>query len=208
MTTEQFEDANAKRTDTADPVRQPANAAAGTLRAKDRPYSVRDDVLRLRRAAPARRPRGARRAPGRAAAQRAHDVGRRPGRAHHREHRRSPASTPRRSSEVQARVDEIAALARSCRSASTASSSRRTWWPTRPRPGPAPARRAGPSRTSCPPWRRSPSCSAWSGTWAAPASSRPRAVLEPVEIDGRTVTYATLHNPADITRRDLRSATA
>ncbi|WP_374194399.1 NAD-dependent DNA ligase LigA [Streptomyces sp. N35] len=32
----------------------------------------------------------------------------------------------------------------------------------------------------------------------------PRAELEPVEIDGSTVTYATLHNPADITRRDLR----
>lgn len=32
----------------------------------------------------------------------------------------------------------------------------------------------------------------------------PRAVLEPVEIDGSTVTFATLHNPADITRRDLR----
>ncbi|MFE9884303.1 NAD-dependent DNA ligase LigA [Streptomyces scopuliridis] len=32
----------------------------------------------------------------------------------------------------------------------------------------------------------------------------PRAVLEPVEIDGSTVTYATLHNPADITRRGLR----
>ncbi|MDQ0596702.1 DNA ligase (NAD+) [Streptomyces canus] len=32
----------------------------------------------------------------------------------------------------------------------------------------------------------------------------PRAVLQPVEIDGSTITYATLHNPADITRRDLR----
>jgi DNA ligase (NAD+) len=32
----------------------------------------------------------------------------------------------------------------------------------------------------------------------------PRGVLEPVDIDGSTVTYATLHNPADITRRDLR----
>ncbi|QIQ02146.1 NAD-dependent DNA ligase LigA [Streptomyces liangshanensis] len=32
----------------------------------------------------------------------------------------------------------------------------------------------------------------------------PRAVLEPVLIDGSTVTYATLHNPGDITRRDLR----
>jgi DNA ligase (NAD+) len=31
----------------------------------------------------------------------------------------------------------------------------------------------------------------------------PRAVLEPVMIDGATITYATLHNPADITRRGL-----
>ncbi|MFB9831337.1 NAD-dependent DNA ligase LigA [Actinoallomurus acaciae] len=31
----------------------------------------------------------------------------------------------------------------------------------------------------------------------------PRAVLEPVEIDGTTVTYATLHNAADIARRGL-----
>ncbi|MFI1368699.1 NAD-dependent DNA ligase LigA [Streptomyces griseochromogenes] len=31
----------------------------------------------------------------------------------------------------------------------------------------------------------------------------PRAVLEPVVIDGSTITYATLHNPADITRRAL-----
>ncbi|MGW2705458.1 NAD-dependent DNA ligase LigA [Streptomyces sp. NPDC001340] len=31
----------------------------------------------------------------------------------------------------------------------------------------------------------------------------PRAVLEPVVIDGSTITYATLHNPADISRRGL-----
>jgi len=31
----------------------------------------------------------------------------------------------------------------------------------------------------------------------------PRARLEPVEVDGSTVEYATLHNPADIRRRDL-----
>ncbi|MFI7535917.1 NAD-dependent DNA ligase LigA [Streptosporangium sp. NPDC049376] len=31
----------------------------------------------------------------------------------------------------------------------------------------------------------------------------PRAVLEPVELDGSIVTYATLHNPNDITRRGL-----
>ncbi|WP_433469353.1 NAD-dependent DNA ligase LigA [Spirillospora sp. CA-128828] len=32
----------------------------------------------------------------------------------------------------------------------------------------------------------------------------PRAVLEPVEVDGSTVTYATLHNAADIERRGLK----
>ncbi|WP_329520915.1 NAD-dependent DNA ligase LigA [Spirillospora sp. NBC_01491] len=32
----------------------------------------------------------------------------------------------------------------------------------------------------------------------------PRAVLEPVEVDGSVITYATLHNAADIGRRDLR----
>ncbi|MYS56358.1 NAD-dependent DNA ligase LigA, partial [Streptomyces sp. SID6013] len=32
----------------------------------------------------------------------------------------------------------------------------------------------------------------------------PRGVLEPVVIEGSTITYATLHNPADITRRGLR----
>ncbi|SEG67360.1 DNA ligase (NAD+) [Thermomonospora echinospora] len=31
----------------------------------------------------------------------------------------------------------------------------------------------------------------------------PRAVLEPVEVDGSVITYATLHNAADIARRDL-----
>jgi DNA ligase (NAD+) len=31
----------------------------------------------------------------------------------------------------------------------------------------------------------------------------PRAVLEPVDVAGTTITYATLHNPADITRRGL-----
>ncbi|GAA3938800.1 NAD-dependent DNA ligase LigA [Actinomadura viridis] len=32
----------------------------------------------------------------------------------------------------------------------------------------------------------------------------PRAVLEPVEVDGSVITYATLHNAGDIARRDLR----
>ncbi|WP_116021412.1 NAD-dependent DNA ligase LigA [Thermomonospora umbrina] len=32
----------------------------------------------------------------------------------------------------------------------------------------------------------------------------PRGVLEPVEVDGSVITYATLHNAADIARRDLR----
>jgi DNA ligase (NAD+) len=32
----------------------------------------------------------------------------------------------------------------------------------------------------------------------------PRAILEPVEVGGTVITYATLHNPADILRKDLR----
>ena len=32
----------------------------------------------------------------------------------------------------------------------------------------------------------------------------PRGVLEPVEVGGTTITYATLHNPDDILRKDLR----
>ncbi|MCD0446300.1 NAD-dependent DNA ligase LigA [Glycomyces sp. A-F 0318] len=32
----------------------------------------------------------------------------------------------------------------------------------------------------------------------------PRAILEPVSVGGTTITYATLHNPADVTRRDLK----
>ncbi|XVQ14641.1 NAD-dependent DNA ligase LigA [Spirillospora sp. CA-255316] len=32
----------------------------------------------------------------------------------------------------------------------------------------------------------------------------PRAVLEPVEVDGSVITYATLHNAGDIARRDLK----
>ncbi|MBG0818341.1 NAD-dependent DNA ligase LigA [Planomonospora sp. ID82291] len=43
-------------------------------------------------------------------------------------------------------------------------------------------------------------------TWAVGRTGiiAPRAELEPVEIDGSTITFATLHNPSDITRRDLK----
>ncbi|GAA3832153.1 NAD-dependent DNA ligase LigA [Sphaerisporangium flaviroseum] len=43
-------------------------------------------------------------------------------------------------------------------------------------------------------------------TWAVGRTGviAPRAELEPVEIDGVVVTFATLHNAADIARRDLR----
>jgi DNA ligase (NAD+) len=43
-------------------------------------------------------------------------------------------------------------------------------------------------------------------TWAVGRTGviAPRAVLEPVEIDGVVVTFASLHNPSDIARRGLR----
>ena len=62
----------------------------------------------------------------------------------------------------------------------------------------------------------------WATAWKFPATQKitvlrevqwsvgrtgviaPRAVLDPVTVAGTTITYATLHNPADITRRDLR----
>ena len=61
----------------------------------------------------------------------------------------------------------------------------------------------------------------WATAWKFPATQKitvlrevqwsvgrtgiiaPRAVLDPVTVAGTTITYATLHNPADITRRDL-----
>ncbi|WP_093797893.1 NAD-dependent DNA ligase LigA [Streptomyces sp. Wb2n-11] len=203
MTTEQFEKANAVRTEHGgEPFANPRNGAAGTLRAKDRPYTVEMTFFAygalplagsgelgeglgewphseiLRRVAAL----GVRTAAGTAV----------------------PPRTAATVEEVQARVEEIAALR-----------------PELPfgidgivvkADSAADQREAGAGS-------RAPR---WAIAYKLPAVEKvtrlvavewnvgrtgiiaPRAVLEPVEIDGSTVTYATLHNPADITRRGLR----
>ncbi len=123
MTDAQFEDACAKRqAHDGTTFANPRSASAGTLRAKDRPYvceltffgygalPLPDDdselATRLRELA----------------AQRGHGLGRRARRADHGRDRRSPASSPPPSSEVQERVErDRHRCGRSCRSASTAS---------------------------------------------------------------------------------------
>ncbi len=203
MTNEQFEQANTVRTEHGgDPFANPRNGAAGTLRAKDRPYVVEMTFFAY----------GALPLP---------ESGELTGTLAELPHSEvltyvaglgvhTAADTevaPRTvntAEEVQARIEEIAALRSSLPfgidgiviKADLA----------------ADQREAG-SGTRAP---------RWAIAYKLPAVEKvtrllgvewnvgrtgiiaPRAVLEPVEIDGSTVSYATLHNPADITRRDLR----
>ncbi|MGW3688011.1 NAD-dependent DNA ligase LigA [Streptomyces sp. NPDC005125] len=203
MTNEQFEQANTVRTEHGGaPFANPRNGAAGTLRAKDRPYTVEMTFFAY----------GALPLP---------ESGELTGTLAELPHSEvleyvaglgvhTAADTdvaPRTVTtveEVQARVEEVAALRASLPfgidgiviKADLA----------------ADQREAG-SGTRAP---------RWAIAYKLPAVEKvtrllavewnvgrtgiiaPRAVLEPVEIDGSTVSYATLHNPADITRRDLR----
>ncbi|MFE7326943.1 NAD-dependent DNA ligase LigA [Streptomyces sp. NPDC057565] len=203
MTNEQFEQANTVRTEHGgDPFANPRNGAAGTLRAKDRPYTVEMTFFAY----------GALPLP---------ESGELTGTLAELPHSEvlryvaglgvhTAAETdvaPRTVTtveQVQSRVEEIAALRASLPfgidgiviKADLA----------------ADQREAG-SGTRAP---------RWAIAYKLPAVEKvtrllgvewnvgrtgiiaPRAVLEPVEIDGSTVSYATLHNPADITRRDLR----
>ncbi|MFB9576077.1 NAD-dependent DNA ligase LigA [Streptomyces yanii] len=203
MTNEQFEQANTVRTEHGgDPFANPRNGAAGTLRAKDRPYTVEMTFFAY----------GALPLP---------ESGELTGTLADLPHSEvlryvaglgvhTAAETdvaPRTVTtveQVQSRVEEIAALRASLPfgidgiviKADLA----------------ADQREAG-SGTRAP---------RWAIAYKLPAVEKvtrllgvewnvgrtgiiaPRAVLEPVEIDGSTVSYATLHNPADITRRDLR----
>ncbi|MFF3056042.1 NAD-dependent DNA ligase LigA [Streptomyces sp. NPDC057909] len=203
MTNEQFEQANTVRTEHGGaPFANPRNGAAGTLRAKDRPYTVEMTFFAY----------GALPLP---------ESGELTGTLSELPHSEvleyvaglgvhTAADTdvaPRTVTtveEVQARVEEVAALRASLPfgidgiviKADLA----------------ADQREAG-SGTRAP---------RWAIAYKLPAVEKvtrllavewnvgrtgiiaPRAVLEPVEIDGSTVSYATLHNPADITRRDLR----
>ncbi|MGR8007207.1 NAD-dependent DNA ligase LigA [Streptomyces hypolithicus] len=205
MTAEQFERANATRTEHGgEPFANPRNGAAGTLRAKDRPYRVEMTFFAYG-ALPLPLPGSG-------------DLAERLGEWPHSEVLRYVAATgvhtaagtpvpPRTATaadDVQARVEEIAALR-----------------PELPfgidgiviKADLAADQREAGSGSRAP---------RWAIAYKLPAVEKvtrlldvewnvgrtgviaPRAVLEPVEIDGSTVTYATLHNPADITRRDLR----
>lgn len=203
MTNEQFEHANTVRTEHGGaPFANPRNGAAGTLRAKDRPYTVEMTFFAY----------GA--LPLRESGELTGTLAELP----HSEvleyvaglgvHTAADTDVAPRTvttvEEVQARVEEVAALRASLPfgidgiviKADLA----------------ADQRDAG-SGTRAP---------RWAIAYKLPAVEKvtrllavewnvgrtgiiaPRAVLEPVEIDGSTVSYATLHNPADITRRDLR----
>ncbi len=203
MTTAQFEHANEVRTAHGEPFANPRNAAAGTLRAKDRAYTVPMTffgyaLLPL---------------PGTEEA-----LAARLGEAAHSELMARcgelgvnttavtvvPGTTAETAEQVLARVKEIAALR-----AELPFRDRRDSHQGRPR------RRSGGRRIrfACAALgdrlqaaRRGedhPAACRWSGTWAAPASSL-RARSSNRSRSTPTITYATLHNPADITRRDLR----
>ncbi|MFE7748827.1 NAD-dependent DNA ligase LigA [Streptomyces sp. NPDC057428] len=203
MTDEQFEQANAARTEHgAAPFANPRNGAAGTLRAKDRPYRV--EMTFFAYAALALADSG--------------ELTTTLAELPHSEvlsyvaelgvHTAADSAVAPRAvttaEEVQARVEDIASLR-----------------PSLPfgidgiviKADLAADQRDAGSGTRAP---------RWAIAYKLPAVEKvtrllgvewnvgrtgiiaPRAVLEPVEIDGSTVGYATLHNPADITRRDLR----
>lgn len=204
MTTEQFEQANTVRTEHGgSPFANPRNGAAGTLRAKDREYTVEMTffgygVLPL----PASDP----------------DLAKRMGEWPHSElmtyvaglgvHTAETTAVAPRTlkafDEVQARIDEIAALRpglpfgidgivikadRAADQAAAGSGSRAPRWAI---------------AYKLPAVEKVTTLLGVEWNVGRTGAIAPRAVLRPVEIDGSTVSYATLHNPADITRRDLR----
>lgn len=203
MTAEQFEQANAIRTEHGGaPFANARNGAAGTLRAKDRPYTVEMTFFAYGALAlpESGEPAGTlAELPHSEVLEYAAKLG-----VHTAADTDVAPRTVTTAEDVQLRVEEIAALRASLSfgidgiviKADLA----------------ADQREAG-SGTRAP---------RWAIAYKLPAVEKvtrllgvewnvgrtgiiaPRAVLEPVEIDGSTVSYATLHNPADITRRDLR----
>ncbi|MFD8085090.1 NAD-dependent DNA ligase LigA [Kitasatospora sp. NPDC059722] len=192
LTHEQFEQANAVRTEHgATPFAHPRSGAAGTLRAKDRPYRVEltffaYDALGL---------------PGldhAALLARLAELG-----------ANTAATTdaaPRRcasQAEAQQRIDEIAALRAALPFGIDGVVVKAD--------AVADQEEAG-SGSRAPRWAVARKLQAQHKVtrllaveWNVGRTGiiAPRAVLEPVVIDGVTVTYATLHNPADIERRGL-----
>ncbi|WP_330172345.1 NAD-dependent DNA ligase LigA [Streptomyces sp. NBC_01498] len=204
MTTEQFERANTLRTGHGGtPFANPRGAAAGSVRAKDRPYRV--EMTFFAYAALPLATTG----PELAAALTGDSHGEVLARVaalgvHTTAATAAPPRTVTDADAVRARVEEIAAL--------------------RPElpfgiDGIVIKADAAADQLAAGSGSRAPR---WAIAWKLPAVEKvtrlldvewnvgrtgtiaPRAVLEPVVIDGSTVAYATLHNPNDITRRDLR----
>jgi DNA ligase (NAD+) len=75
--------------------------------------------------------------------------------------------------------------------------------PTRSRRASAPGRRAGRSRTKLPAVEKITRLVEVRWNVGRTGVIAPRAVLEPVQIEGATVTFVTLHNAADIGRQGL-----
>ncbi|WP_407646057.1 NAD-dependent DNA ligase LigA [Actinacidiphila oryziradicis] len=204
MTAAQFERALAVRTEHGgEPFANPRSASAGTLRAKDRPYRLEMTFfgygclpLPAIDAALAERLSGSGHSDLMAYIA---DLG-----VHTTAATQVPARTATAVEEVQARVEEIAALRAELPFGID---------------GIVIKADAAADQQAAGSGSRAPR---WAIAWKLPAVEKvtrllnvewnvgrtgiiaPRAVLEPVEIDGSTVTYATLHNPNDITRRDLR----
>ncbi|MGW2281264.1 NAD-dependent DNA ligase LigA [Streptomyces sp. NPDC001770] len=203
MTTEQFEQANTVRTaHGASPFVNPRNGAAGTLRAKDRPYRVEMTFFAY----------GALPLPD------SGELAERLAELPHSEvlvyvaglgvHTAADTPVAPRTlgtvEDVLARVEEIAALRASLAFGIDGIVIKADH---------AADQRAAGNGTRAPRWAIAYKLPAvekvtrlLSVEWNVGRTGiiAPRAVLDPVEIDGSTVGFATLHNPADITRRDLR----
>ncbi|WP_405363641.1 NAD-dependent DNA ligase LigA [Kitasatospora sp. NBC_00085] len=192
LTQEQFEHANTVRTEHgATPFAHPRSGAAGTLRAKDRPYRVELTFFAY----------GAVGLPGIDHGELlAHLAGLGANTA------ASTAAGPRRCTtmdEVRQRIDEIAALRAALPFGIDGVVVKAD--------AVADQEEAG-SGSRAPRWAVARKLQAQHKVtrllgveWNVGRTGiiAPRAVLEPVVIDGVTVTYATLHNPADIERRGL-----
>ncbi|WP_406193334.1 NAD-dependent DNA ligase LigA [Kitasatospora sp. NBC_01560] len=192
LTQEQFEHANAVRTEHgATPFAHPRSGAAGTLRAKDRPYRVELTFFAY----------GAVGLPGlghSALLARLAELG--AGTA------AATAAEPRRCTtldEVRQRIDGIAALRAALPFGIDGVVVKAD--------AVADQEEAG-SGSRAPRWAVARKLKAQHKVtrllaveWNVGRTGiiAPRAVLEPVVVDGVTVTYATLHNPADIERRGL-----
>ncbi|MEN8652057.1 NAD-dependent DNA ligase LigA [Streptomyces sp. 21So2-11] len=203
MTTEQFEHANTERTQHGGaPFANPRSAAAGSVRAKDRQYRVEMTFFAYGALPPADSGDLAGSMVELPHSQVLELVGRLG--VHTAAETAVPPRTVTAVDAVQVRVDEIASL--------------RTELPFGI-DGIVIKADSAADQAAAGSGSRAPR---WAIAWKLPAVEKvtrllavewnvgrtgtiaPRAVLEPVVIDGSTVTYATLHNPADIARRDLR----